>query len=175
MKTSHRRIALLAGASICALGAAAPAFAAAPHVGKDEGTYPGATTTADTVTICDLATPAGSPCFFGVIDGQGTTPIATANAVVNSTLTGQIIQNPGHVGYLTNDGVAEVGAIANAAAATGNVFASASLVSAVQQVTNYATGDIHLTFGNTGSLLLDASANAAVAGTAAALGNATAY
>ena len=72
MTTTHRRIALLTGASIAALGIAAPALAA-PHDGLADGLYPGVNTTDDTVVICDLAgattTPLQeSPCFFGEID-----------------------------------------------------------------------------------------------------------
>src|SRR3954469_4108864 len=69
MTTSHRRIALLTGASISALGVssifAAPALAA-PHDAPADGTYAGTSTTDHTVTICDLATDTGA-CFFGVI------------------------------------------------------------------------------------------------------------
>ena len=70
MKTSHRRIALLTGASLTALGLAATPAIAAPHDNTTlaDGVYPGASTTVDTIEICDIATPAGSPCFFGVKD-----------------------------------------------------------------------------------------------------------
>src|ERR1044072_9973689 len=87
MTTTQRRIALLTGASLATLGLATPAFAA-PHDTLPDGTYAGTDTTADTVTICDLAATPGSPCFFGVIDT--TNPGA---ATVNTTANGQIFQH----------------------------------------------------------------------------------
>src|SRR5215210_8331781 len=86
MTTTHRRIALLTGASVSALGLAMPAYAA-PHDGLAAGTYAGVDTTADTVTICDLAE-ATPNCFFGVIDD--TDP---ALAEVNSVASGRIYQH----------------------------------------------------------------------------------
>ena len=121
MKTSHRRIALLTGASISALGVssifATPAFAA-PHDGATpgtflaDGTYTGIDSTADTLTICDIAvSPApDSPCFYGVID-----TVSPAFATVNDTAHGQIYhhQTGGDITLdLINNGSAEVGAIA---------------------------------------------------------------
>src|SRR5215203_1610590 len=82
MTTNHRRIALLAGASIAALGISAPVLAA-PHDALADGTYPGATTTDDTIEICDLATPPGSPCFFGVIDTSGSNSVAVVNSIAS--------------------------------------------------------------------------------------------
>src|SRR6185503_4996879 len=93
MTTTQRRIALLTGASLATLGIASPALAA-PHTGHATGVFPGASTTADTVVICDIAsatpTPLQSPppCFFGVIDT--TSP---AVAVVNAPANGQITQH----------------------------------------------------------------------------------
>ncbi|HUE79026.1 MAG TPA: hypothetical protein VMN38_05295, partial [Sphingomicrobium sp.] len=85
MTTSHRRIALLAGASLAALGLSAPALAA-PHDTLPDGVYPGDDTTVDTVEICDIA--GVDPCFYGVID-----TVDPALAVVTSTANGQIYQH----------------------------------------------------------------------------------
>jgi hypothetical protein len=61
MTTSHRRIALLTGASITALGLAMPAYAA-PHDTLADGTYPGVADTnvpasaiTETLVICEIA------------------------------------------------------------------------------------------------------------------------
>ena len=122
MTTSHRRIALLTGASISALGVSrfpAPAFAA-PHDGLVDGTYEGHGTTNHTVTICDIAT--NADCFFGVIDNT------TGSATVDTTVTGKIVQsdNGGDITLdMTNLAAdsAEIGAIAGGAAA-GNAYIS---------------------------------------------------
>jgi hypothetical protein len=134
MKTSHRRIALLTGASLTALGLATPAFAA-PHDNTTlaDGVYPGANTTVDTIEICDLATVPGpgSPCFFGVIDT--TNP---AVAVVNTTALGQIYQHDTATNVdllLHNGGSAEVGAIAIATGVAGAASATATLDTAIEQ------------------------------------------
>ena len=100
MKTSHRHFALLTGASLAALGLAMPA-AAAPHDTLPDGTYPGDSTTDDSIEICDLDPTPASPCFFGVIDGASVVQ-ATASATVSSTANGQIVQNPGATGQLLN-------------------------------------------------------------------------
>ena len=166
MKTSQWRIALLTGASLSTLGLAAPGFAqeaTPPHVSLADGTYPGTATTADTIEICDLATPPGSPCFFGVIDtATPLTPIAAA--AVSSTANGQIVQNPGATGTMANNGTAEVGAIASAANGTGNATANAMVNGAIFQTTAGA-GDIALALDNNGTLLIDALANAGATGT----------
>jgi hypothetical protein len=92
MTTINRRIALLTGASVAALGlsalSATPALAA-PHdtFGPSATPAAGTDTTSDTVTICALAT--NADCFFGVF-ATGT-PAATAN--VNSTASGRIFQH----------------------------------------------------------------------------------
>src|SRR3954453_14967228 len=89
--TSHRRIALLTGASLSALGIATPAFAA-PHDLAADGTYAGTSvvdTTApytDTITICAIAT-ASPECFLGVKNSGA----ATETSTVNSVPTGQIL------------------------------------------------------------------------------------
>ena len=147
MKTSHRRIALLPGASISALGVssifATPAFAA-PHDGATpgtflaDGTYTGIDSTADTLTICDIAvSPApDSPCFYGVID-----TVSPAFATVNDTAHGQIYhhQTGGDITLdLINDGSAEVGAIA-VATGTPAAVAVAYATSAIRQVGARAT------------------------------------
>src|SRR3954452_22165653 len=125
MTSTNRRIALLTGASLAALGMASPAFAAAPHTGLADGTYPGATSTLPLVDICDLDPTPLTPCFFGVIDHDPS--LATAN--VTSTANGQIVHNPGAKGTLENAGSAEIGAIASAArpGATGGALAAANV------------------------------------------------
>src|SRR4051812_45750260 len=119
MTTTHRRIALLTGASISALGmsalVASPALAA-PHDGTGTGgylaagTYTGIDTSAATLTICEIGTPdtpaPNSPCFTGVIDT--TNP---AFAQVNAPANGQIYQHDTGATValdLINDGSAEV-------------------------------------------------------------------
>src|SRR6478609_1702778 len=95
MMTSQRRIALLAGASITALGIATPAFAAphypapAPHDAVIDGPHPGTfDTTDDTISICNIGVgiPDNPDCFFG--DRETGTGNQTAN--VTSTAAGQI-------------------------------------------------------------------------------------
>ena len=161
MTTNHRRIALLAGASVSALGLAMPAYAA-PHDGLAAGTYAGVDTTAGTVTICDLASTVD--CFFGVIDD--TNP---ASALVNSVPTGRIYQHDagGLVDITLINAAgdsAEVGAIA-----LGSTAAIATLSNPIWQT---ATGtDVTINFQNDGALLVDA---VAVATGAAAVANASA-
>ena len=77
MTTNQRRIALLTGASIAALGIAGPAFAAprfpaaAPHDAAANGSYAGTNVVAlasnpvDEIVICDIGSPDPDPCFFG--------------------------------------------------------------------------------------------------------------
>ncbi|MEO8175503.1 MAG: autotransporter outer membrane beta-barrel domain-containing protein, partial [Sphingomicrobium sp.] len=162
MKTSHRRFALLTGASIAALGISAPALAA-PHDALTPGTYPGFTTTDDTIELCDLATPAGDPCFFGIID-EGS---PTSTAVVSLFSNGEFRQQPtGTTAVMNNGASAEVGAIASA---TGSTFANAtaSALFVGYQVKFAGTGDADLTINNTGSLLMDAVAHASATSGAA--------
>ena len=172
MKTSHRRIALLTGASLTALGfAATPALAAPPHTALADGVYPGANTTVDTIEICDIATPPGSPCFFGVIDT--TNPAA---ALVNTTALGQIYQHDTATNVdllLTNIGSAEVGAVAIATNTLGAATANATLSNAIQQSASATTGAANNTLDNDGSLYVDAFASAVGSGAASA--NATNY
>ncbi|HVU29770.1 MAG TPA: hypothetical protein VHE36_05150, partial [Sphingomicrobium sp.] len=174
MTTTQRRIALLTGASLATLVTAVPAYAApgttAPHSNLADGTYPGATTAADTVEICDLATPAGSPCFFGVIDTTG----ATSTAVLNSFLSGQINQGPGSgTATLSNNGSAEFGAIASAKSGLGgNATANATAINIAWQ-TDVVTADANYNVDNEGRLLFDAVAIAAATGaTGSAFANA---
>src|SRR4051812_27710236 len=141
MKTSHRRIALLAGASLATLGLAAPGMAA-PHDTLPDGTYPGATATADVVEICNLDVDEPGPgdlCFFGVIDTTG----AAATALVNSTANGQIIHHPGATGTLLNTYVtAEIGAIASAYNTAANANATASILGGIIQSTVAADANL---------------------------------
>ena len=148
MKTSHRRIALLTGASVSALVIATPAFAA-PHDALADGVYPGVSTTTATVTICNLATPPGSPCFFGVIDS-----VPPSTAVVSTTANGQVLQHAGGATVnitLINAGSAEVGAIA-----LGGATPTAVNHSAIQQTATGANVTMNVT--NNGPLLIDALA-----------------
>jgi hypothetical protein len=152
MTTTQRRIALLTGASLATLGAT-PALAA-PHDTLADGTYAGASTATDTVTICDLAATPGSPCFFGVID---TTP--PSSAIVTGTANGQIVQ--ASVGAtvalsMTNaaGSSAEIGAIAK-----GGSAANASIaVAAISQSASASSASV--TLKNDGNLLIDAVASA---------------
>ena len=77
MTTNQRRIALLTGASIAALGIAGPAFAAprypaaAPHDAASNGTHAGTnvlvnpSNPVDEIVICEIGAPDPDPCFFG--------------------------------------------------------------------------------------------------------------
>lgn len=165
MTTTQRRIALLTGASIAALGIASPSLAAphypapAPHdsAGLPDGAYPGESDlTDDTLVICDLASDADA-CFFGVIDDTGA---GNQTATVNSVLTGQIEQiRAGAVGpesiSITNatGDSAEIGAVAIATSGDAN----ADLSDAISQ---FITGDddVTATVDNNGTLLIDALA-----------------
>src|SRR5256885_1348063 len=163
MTTSHRRIALLTGASLTALGmtalTASPALAA-PHDALADGTYTGIDTTAAVLTICEIASDAdsvpNSPCFSGVIDTA--TPLASA--VVNSALNGQIYQHDTGAAvalHMINGGSAEVGAIAQASGSLFNTAFASENVPIRQQASG---SDISLTIDNNGPLLLDAVASA---------------
>ena len=161
MTTSNRRIALLTGVSLATLGLASPAIAA-PHDTLDDGIYPGATATADTVEICDLDAdePGVDPCFFGVIDGVSV-PQAAATAVVSTPANGQIVHHPGATGTLVNGyETAEIGAIASAYNTAAGASAQASVLGAIFQST--VAADASLNIYNTGNLLIDAVANASV-------------
>ena len=86
MKTTQRRIALLTGASISALGVSAlglasPAFAA-PHDGlAGPTTVAGTSTTSSPITICDIA--GANPCFYGVYNTGAGLVAATVNSACN--------------------------------------------------------------------------------------------
>jgi hypothetical protein len=109
MKTSHRRIALLTGASLSALGMvgiATPAFAA-PHDDAAPGTYTGTSTSdnsapvSQTITIGNIATadnPNPDEYFLGV-KNEGT---GGQVSTVNSYLTGQVRVQGGVVGQPAN-------------------------------------------------------------------------
>jgi outer membrane autotransporter protein len=165
MKTTHRRIALLTGASVAALSAA-PAFAA-PHDVAGTGTYAGTNTSTATVTICDIAG-ADPSCFFGVYN-TGAAAVAVA---VNTAANGQIFQHDGG-GDITLTMInatgdsAEVGGIAVA-----STNADARLDFPVRQT---GTGSaVSLYFENDGALLVDAVASA-TGGAATADADATVY
>ena len=176
--TSHRRIALLTGASIATLGIATPVLAA-PHDGASPGTYipdgnyPGFTTNTSPVTICAIAADNGalagdqsSPCFYGVVDTTG----AAANALVVTTATGEIKQvKAGGAVALTmiNAGSAEVGAIAVASTSLGNAAANAEVINGISQMGTGTAAAVKFT--NNATLLIDALALAsASSGDAAA-------
>lgn len=139
MTTSQRRIALLTGASLAALGLATPSFAA-PHdvllPGGDQ-TNPGTNTSDPLIDLCTVAvaTPA---CFFGEIDTGG----ATAMATVTGTLDGQIVQADAGAtitlqAFVSPGDTAEIGAIAVATAP--NASADASIVNGALFQTATAT------------------------------------
>ena len=169
MTTSNRRIALLTGASISALGmsalVASPALAA-PHddatgVGGylAAGTYTGIDTSTATLTICEISADVdavpNSPCFTGVIDT--TNP---AFAQVNAPTNGQIFQHDAGATItldMVNAGSAEVGAIAYATGLTG---ATAHAYNTIPIRQTADGGDVDLTIDNNGPLLLDAVATA---------------
>jgi hypothetical protein len=168
--TTSRRIALLTGASVAALGmsalAASPALAAPPHETFGTGTAAGTDTTDDSVVICALAT--NADCFFGV-NATGA-PAATAN--VNSTATGRIYQHDAGAAVTLSmsnaaGDSAEVGAIA-----LGTATANATISHAITQTAT--GGNLTLNLTNNGNLLVDAVANATNTATPAATGNANA-
>jgi len=165
MKTSHRRIALLTGASLSALGVTALGIAspatAAPHDAlAAPTTNSGTSTTASPIDLCTIGA-ATADCFMGVyVTNDGAT-----TALVNSTATGWVRQNltDGTV-ELTIDNPAansaEIGAIATASgAATQTANATISSV-AIRQTGSATTGDGVLNINNGGTLLIDALANA---------------
>src|SRR3954454_14111965 len=179
MTTSHRRIALLTGASLAALGTATPAFAA-PHDLAADGTYAGTSvvdTTApytDTITICAIAT-ASPECFIGVKNSGA----AAETSNVSTPATGQIFvkAGPAAAGPVALSVVnaagnsAEVGAVAIATgpAATANAFNRSAI-----SETAGGTGAIALNVTNNGTLLLDSFASAnATTGNATALASIT--
>jgi hypothetical protein len=178
MKTSHRRIALLTGASLTALGTATPAFAA-PHdattlaTGMHSGTSHtfAAVPAVDTIDICSIAD--NPACFLGDLEvGTG-----AVSATVNSVASGQIVQSAAAptgavdfvIGVAAGDS-AEIGAVALAtASAAGFATADANNYSAISQYVTGATDDVDQTVVNGGSLLIDALAVAtATTGSASA-------
>jgi len=173
MITTQRRIALLTGASLAALGVsvltATPALAAAPHDTLADGTYPGTQATADSVVICDLVIPGnptvpGAPCFFGVIDTSGAVATATVDTFTNGEIG--VHHGPG-AGYMSNGGTAEFGAIASATNAAGDATADAHLNAILYEnpaLGSAVAGDVYYTAVNNGVLLFDAIANAYASG-----------
>ena len=116
MKISHRHFALLAGASVVALGAAGPAFAAATASPGIQSTVP---PDDESLVICEIASDhdavPNSPCSFWDAKDDGT---STAMATVDSVPTGQIEQTGSGREVdlvIVNDGDAELGAHATAA------------------------------------------------------------
>ena len=126
MKTSNRRITLLAGVSVAALGlttvVSPTAALAAPHDGLADGFYPGFSTSTATIELCDLATPPGSPCFFGEID-----TVNPATATVPAFFLSQFDTAPTVALSMVNNGSAEIGAIAIATGVAGNATATADV------------------------------------------------
>src|SRR5690242_8484007 len=168
--TTSRRIALLTGASVAALGmsalTASPALAAPPHTAFGTGTAAGTDTTSSSVVICDLAT--NADCFFGVVDSGA----AAATANVNAPANGQIYQHLGGPTVtltMTNAAgdSAEVGAIA-----LGTTAANATMDQGIRQTAT--GGDLTLNLDNNGALLVDALAVATNAATPAAIAAANA-
>src|SRR6185295_11362209 len=161
---TNRRIALLTGASLAALGVsvltAAPALAA-PHDTLGTGSYPGFGTADDTIVICDLDPTPTSPCFFGQIDRTG------GPAIVASTAAGEIFQYvtaPDASASMANDAgsSAEVGAISvGGPAGSAHIFGPA-----IRQYTNGTTNDAVGTINNAGNLLIDAYATGSAAANA---------
>ncbi len=169
MKTSHRRIALLTGASFTALGVATPAFAA-PHDVAGPGTYAGTNTSATTITLCTIAT--NATCMFGVVD----TGVANATAIVNSTANGRIEQTDfgASIELYANNPLgdfAEIGAVAIASNPAGAANAFASIADdGFRQHAIASTGTAIASLNNDGQLLIDALASAI--GTSGAVANA---
>lgn len=159
MTNSQRRIALLTGASLAALGLATPSFAA-PHdvllPGGDQ-TNPGTNTTDNTIDLCTIA--AATPeCFYGVID----TGVATANATVSNTATGRIYQHDAGPTIVLDMNVAaletaEVGAIAVATGGANAVANATITTNAIEQSAVATTGDAiaNLNVAAGGRLLVD--------------------
>ena len=170
MTTSQRRIALLTGASISALGLASPAFAAphyplaAPHDAVADGAYSGTSnpfvggSPTDTIDICTIAV--DPQCFLGVVD-TGPTP-TTAN--VNSVPTGQIVQDAnaptGPVNFTVGVGVGDFAEIGAFASGSGTFLTpvSAQVHTAISQNVTGALDIVNLTVDNNGHLLIDALA-----------------
>ena len=153
MKTSHRTLALLTGASLAALGLAMPA-AAAPV--SEPGIGHTGLVASDTLTICSIDTDPDAPdCTFGTIDLGG---VGTTLVDVDTVAEGQIRQTapaaPGNITLnIVNDGDAEIYAVA-----TGTSSATAVINSAIMQTAN-AVGTAVLNIDNNGILLIDAIAS----------------
>ena len=174
MTNSNRRIALLTGASLAALGLATPSFAA-PHdvllPGGDQ-TNPGTNTSDPLIDLCTIAA-ATSECFYGVID----TGTATAFATVSSTGTGRIEQTDvaatvDLVATVAALETAEIGAIAVASNPAGAAVAFASITNdGFRQHATATTGDASVLLDVDGRLLIDALASAVATAAATATAN----
>ena len=166
MTTLNRRIALLTGASLAALGMATPALAdprypgLAPHDGVADGTYAGINETAppyvDTIDICLI--PTAVNCFVGVKQ----TGAGNQTATVNSVATGQIEQwapfAPTTVDFNIIVGAGDSAEIGAVAIATAGGDAAASLNTAISQTASGGSADQFLSVTNDGALLIDALA-----------------
>ena len=154
MRNLHRRLALMTGVSVSAVGLASPAIAAT-NPGLDHSVI--AATVNDQLSIC-LAT---DTCEFGTTaSGAG-----TVSAVVNSVASGEIRQvgTPTGAGGdvvldMLNAGDVAISAIATASAA-GLASAFATIAPAIVQ-SGFASGDATLDLTNDGTLLINAEASA---------------
>jgi len=180
MTTTQRRIALLTGASLSALGVsvltATPALAA-PHNEVADGIYSGTNTTNDIIPICAIAD--DPECFFG----EKLTSTGAVGVVVASTTEGQIYQHNLFgttelvIANIATEGSpntsAEVGAVAISTGNLGAGAAYATLNSAIHQSAHIGFQEA-VVLSNTGNLLIDGHAYATGATGAAAtahLGN----
>ena len=167
MKTSHRRIALLTGASISALGIATPALAdprypdPAPHDTVSNGAHPGDNSTfvgpgamTNTITICDIAD--NPECFLGVKNAGAGSRSATVNSVATGQIEQWVFAATGPVTIAVTNATGDSAEIGAVAIANGG-YAFADLNTAISQ---YASGndDITIVLDNNGSLLIDALA-----------------
>src|SRR5436309_2727670 len=114
MTTSHRRITLLTGASLAALGAAVPAYAAVEPSTPVNNTGPSVT---DSENICVDLSP-DSDCLFGVSNtGSGLVTSQVINPATGQLQYTNVATTPitGDVdATLTNDAVATISAFASA-------------------------------------------------------------
>jgi hypothetical protein len=166
MTTNQRRIALLTGASIAALGIAGPAFAAprfpaaAPHDAASNGTNAGTnvlvnpSNPVDEIVICEIGAPDPDPCFFGDVESGDPSQTASAGNVISQTVTAATDEVNLDI---VNDAAdsAEIGAVAMANK-SGDAFAD--LTNAIQQSVLGADDDVSATVTNNGTLLIDALA-----------------
>jgi hypothetical protein len=164
MKISNRRIALLAGVSVGAVGYAAPAFAA--------------TTTNPGVCQSQTAANVAETLDITLVGDTGVTSVNNpASATVSGCATGAIVQGghatAGDVAMSITNGAAgdvHIDAIASATNTAGNATAAASVFNyGVGQLGN-GPGAVAINIDNAGALQVGAIANA----TATGIANATA-